>query len=80
MCIKILETVAVILALGGTFLLALGLRIRTGIEEKFKKELDLEKKGLISPSEVQQNTAFFIVGLAIIFLAALIQISILWFL
>ena len=80
MCIKILETVAIILALGGTFLLAFGLRIRTGIEKKFKKELKLENKDLISPSDVQQNTAFFIIGLGMIFLAALIQISILWFL
>lgn len=80
MCIKILETVAIILALGGAFLLAFGLRIRTGIEENFKKEMELEKKGLISPSDVQQNATFFILGLALIFLATLIQISILWFL
>jgi len=80
MCIKILETVAIILALEGTFLLAFGLRIRTGIEEKFKKGLGIKEKGLIIPSDVQQNTAFFIIGLGMIFLAALIQISTLWFL
>ena len=80
MCIKTLETVAILLALGGTFLLAFGLRIRTGIDKKYKRELKLEKKGLIPPSDVQQNTSFFIIGLVMIFLAAFIQISILWFL
>jgi hypothetical protein len=77
---KILETIAILLALGGTLLLAFGLKIKAGIQRGLAEELDLVKRGLIVPTDVRQNAAFFMVGLGMVSLAAAIQIILMWFL
>ena len=74
-----LQLGSTILALAGTWFLAFALRIRQGISEELEKELQLEERGLITPSSVRQNTLLFWTGLAMISLAALLQLTaILW--
>ncbi len=62
MWIKGLQATSVILITVGTWLLAFGLKVRPGIDQALEKELDLEKKGLVSPSAVRQRPAFFLGG------------------
>jgi hypothetical protein len=76
MWIKGLQATSVILVAVGTWLLAFGLKVRPGINQALEKELDLEKKGLVSPSAVRQRPAFFWVGLGLITAGALIALLI----
>lgn len=74
---KIIQIAAIISSLVGTYFLAFGLKIKRGIDEGFEKELGLNKRNdLVAPSDVRQNKIYFILGLAFITLAALLQILI----
>lgn len=69
-----LQVLSIILTLVGTYMLAFGLRVKTGITDDLRKELDIEKKGLISASNVRQRPCMINCGLGLITLASLIQI------
>ena len=71
---KIAQSLSVILALIGTFLLAFGLKLRPGISEPLRKGLDLENRDLVSPSEVRQRNALVWTGLVLISVAAAIEL------
>ncbi|MFC1505195.1 hypothetical protein ACFL5W_01630 [Thermodesulfobacteriota bacterium] len=79
MCSKVLETIAICLAFGGALLMAFGLKIKSGIAEDLKSEMNLEEKNLYAPSDVKQNIPILVIGLTMIFFAAVIQVIILWF-
>jgi hypothetical protein len=70
---KLLQIASIISVLAGTWFLAFGLRVRSGIDSGLKKELDVEKKGLISPTDVSQRPALFWIGLALITFGALLE-------
>lgn len=74
MSCKVLQAISVILALGGAFMLAFGLRVRTGISDDLRKQLHIEERNLISPSDVRQRTGLTTCGLVIIILAAVFQL------
>lgn len=72
--ISLIQFTSVIFVLIGAWLLAFGLRIKEGIAPELKKELDIEKMGLISPSDVRQRPFLFRSGLALISFGALLEI------
>lgn len=77
---KSLQTISIILALAGTFMLAFGLKVRRGIINNLRKKLEIEKKGLNPPTDVKQRTGLLFLGLVLISIAALLQLwTILWF-
>jgi len=55
-------------------MLAFGRRVRTGISDELRKELDIEKRNLISPSDVRQRRGLTTCGLVIIIFAAVFQL------
>jgi len=71
---KVLQALSIVLALIGTYLLAFGLKVRTGISDELRKELEIEKKELIAPADVRQRTSVVSWGLVMISLAALLQL------
>ena len=71
---KSLQAIPIILALAGTFMLAFGLKVRPGISNEMRKKLEIEKEGLISPSDVKQRTGLMCWGLALISIAAALQL------
>ena len=71
---KLVQVVSVIAALAGTFLVAFGLKVRPGISDDLRKELRIEEKGLVSPSDVQQRWRFVVWGLVFVTTAALLQL------
>lgn len=76
---KLVQVISVIAALTGTFLLAFGLKVRPGIRDDLRKNLKLEEKDLVSPSDVQQRWGFVVWGLVFVTIAALLQLwLILW--
>jgi hypothetical protein len=72
--IKTLQMISVILALVGTFMLAFGLKVKSGISNDLRDELRLDKEDLIAPSDVRQRTGLFIWGLILISVAAILQL------
>lgn len=73
---KWLQAAPVILALGWTLMLAFGLRVKTGIDKKIRKQIG--KDELISPSEVVQRKGWMILGLTLILIAAFLQLLIIF--
>ena len=71
---KSLQAISIILALAGTFMLAFALKIRTGISNELRKELEIDKQNLISPTDVRLSRWLFICGLILISVAAGLQL------
>jgi len=71
---KLVQALSILAALAGTYLLAFGLRIQPGISDDLRKELKVEEKGLVSPSDVRQRRAFVVWGLVLVTIAALLQL------
>ena len=70
---KLIGIASIVLTLIGTWFLALGLRIREGMNPKFRKNLRL-KDDTIVPSDVSQHRFLFRIGLGLITLGALLEI------
>jgi len=68
------QVVSVVSALTGTWFLAFGLKVRPGMARSLERDLEVEKKGLISPSSVRQRPVFFWVGLVLVSVGAVIQV------
>lgn len=60
-------------------MLAFGLKVREGISKELRKELQLDERDLIAPSDVRQRTTLIGFGLTLITLAALIQLYMVFF-
>jgi len=73
---KLIQTISIIFALIGTFLLAYGLKVKTGISNDLRKDLDIDKKRLIPPSDVVQRGTLVRWGLVLITIAAGLQLSV----
>jgi hypothetical protein len=71
---KLIGIASILLTLIGTWFLALGLRIREGMNPKFRKKLGSIMKDKIVPSEVSQHQLLFRIGLGLITLGALLEI------
>ena len=71
---KLLHFASIIFALAGTYLLAFGLKIRSGISNDLRENLDIERKDLIAPSDVTQRTKMVSSGLLLITIAAALQL------
>jgi len=71
---KLIQALSIVAALAGTFLLAFGLKVRPGISDDLRKQLRIEEKGLVSPSDVQQRWGFVVWGLVLVTIAALLQL------
>ena len=71
---KSLQAISIMLALIGTFMLGFGLKVRSGITSELRKKLKIEEQGLIAPSDVRQCTALIVCGLALISIAAFLQL------
>lgn len=71
---KFVQAISIVAALTGTFLLAFGLKVRPGISDDLRKELRIEEKGLVSPSDIQQRWGFVVWGLIFVTIAALLQL------
>jgi len=69
----------VIIALSGTILLAVGLKVTAGIDRKLSAELQTEKKEVIIPTEVVQRSRLIIAGLILISISALSQLFFIMF-
>ena len=67
------KLVSISSALIGTFMLAFGLKVKSGISKSLRKELG-NKQDLIAPSDVRQRTILIALGLALITIAAGIQL------
>ena len=72
--LRLLKAFGVIIALAGTILLAVGLRLKSGIEKGFARKQQLDKKDLVIPSEVKQRLGLIIIGLILILIASIIQL------
>lgn len=70
---KLIGIASITLTLIGTWLLALGLRIREGMNPKFRKNLRLTDDKIV-PSDVSQHRLLFWIGLGLITLGALLEI------
>jgi len=75
---KLINILSTLSALIGTWLLAFGLRIKEGIDPKFRKEFgpSFKDKNLIIPADVSQRKLLFWIGLLLISLGAFLQICI----
>jgi hypothetical protein len=67
---NLLQACTTLLWLAGTFMLAFGLRIKEGIDPSLRKELKIEEKGLIAPSDVRQRPFLIYGGLIVVTMAA----------
>ena len=76
--ITMIQLSSIILGLIGTFLLAFGLRVREGISSDLRRELKIEEKGLIAPSDVRQRIGLFYGGLLLLTVSAVLQIGLLF--
>jgi hypothetical protein len=74
MCIKWFHAASLISVLIGTWFLAFGLKVRPGITSELSKQLEIEKKELICPSDVRQRPGLFWVGLMLITVGSLIEL------
>jgi len=75
---KYLQITSIVLVLAGTYFLAYGLKIKRGIDEKFEKDLGLDKRDdVITPGDIKQKKGLFRLGLFFITISALLQILIL---
>ncbi len=70
---KSLQITAIIIALAGTYVLAFGLKVKSGIDPKYEKELRLDNK-TIAPSQCNQKGGFVFWGLFLISISAILQI------
>jgi hypothetical protein len=77
--IRFLKAFSVIIALSGTILLAVGLKVTAGIDRKLSAELQTEKKKVIIPTEVVQRSRLIISGLILISISALSQLFFIMF-
>ena len=68
-----MQILSIVIALIGTYMLAFGLRVKEGISKDLRKEFNLDKSGLIAPSDVHQRPFLFYGGLGLLTIAALIQ-------
>jgi len=59
MLIKCLHAASLISVLIGTWFLAFVLKVLAGISSELRKNLEIEKKGLICPSNVRQRSCLF---------------------
>jgi hypothetical protein len=73
---QVFEILSIVLMVTGTWCLAFGLRVRTGISDDLRRDLNIEDKDLIPPTDVRQRTGPFWCGLSLITVGALLQI---WF-
>ena len=69
-----LQVFSIVSALSGTWFLAFGLKVRPGMERSLERDLEVEKRGLISPSSVRQRPVLFWVGLVLVSVGAVIQV------
>jgi hypothetical protein len=70
---------SILLTLVGTWLLALGLRMRDGMSRKFRKDLDSVRRDIIVAPDVSQHRLLFRIGLGLITLGALLEIWTMYF-
>jgi len=71
---KVVKLICITLTLIGTIMVAFGYKVKEGISRDLRKQLELDRKCLISPSDVQQHPWLFYGGLALILLATLSQV------
>ncbi len=72
---ELIHIISALSALVGTWLLAFALRIKEGVDPKFRKELRHSVEGKIAPADVAQRLVLFWVGLALITLGILLEIG-----
>ena len=77
MLIKYFHAASLIAILTGTWFLAFGLKVRPGISSELRKNLEIEKSGMICPSDVRQRPGLFWIGLLLITIGALIELVLL---
>ena len=73
---QVFEILSIVLMVAGTWCLAFGLRVRSGITDDMRKFLKIEYKDLTPPADVWQRKGLFWCGLVLITVGALLQI---WF-
>ena len=73
---QVFKILSIVLMVAGTWCLAFGLRVRSGISADLRKSLNIEDKDLIPPADVWQRKGLFWCGLVLITVGALLQI---WF-
>lgn len=67
---NLLQACSTLLWLAGTFMLAFGLRIKEGIDPSLRKELKIEERDIIAPSDVRQRPFLIYGGLIVVTMAA----------
>ena len=72
---QVFEILSIVLMVAGTWCLAFGLRVRSGISDDLRRDLNTESTDVVAPSDVRQRKGLFWCGLVLITVGALLQIS-----
>ena len=68
------QALSVVFVLVGTWFLAFGLRVKEGMDPRFRKSLGPSLQNTITPSGVSQRKALFWIGLGLITVGALLEL------
>ena len=71
---KVILLISIVFTLIGTIMVAFGYKVKEGISRELRKQLKLDQKDLIVPSDIQQRPWLFYGGLVLILLATLSQV------
>lgn len=71
---KVILLISIIFTLIGTIMVAFGYKVKEGISKELRKQLEIDKKDFILPSDIQQCPWLFYGGLVLILLSTLSQV------
>ena len=73
---QVFEILSIVLMVAGTWCLAFGLRVRPGISDDLRRDLNTESTDILAAADVRKRKGPFWCGLVLITVGALLQI---WF-